>query len=133
MGAKLAFTRLSFDYTTSEAAFAYVLEAVDLLAREGWKLLPLYRFDPDTGLWRHRDARPEPPLALQDALIPAPAAVTAPESALRDQLAAARRVIRAVEAAPPDCPADPWVGEAFERLRWFPLPGEALARLRAPR
>jgi selenocysteine lyase/cysteine desulfurase len=127
MGAKLAFTRLSFDYTTSEAAFAYVLEAVDLLAREGWKLLPLYRFDPDTGLWRHRDARPEPPLALQDALTPAPAAVTAPESALRGQLAAARRIIRAVEAAPPACPADPWVGEAFERIRWFPLPGEAAA------
>jgi selenocysteine lyase/cysteine desulfurase len=132
IGAKLAFTRLSFDYTTSEAAFAYVLEAVDLLAREGWKLLPLYRFDPETGLWHHRDARPEPPLALHDALAPAPAAVSAPESALREQLAAARRIIRDVEAAPPAGPlADASVGEAFERIRWFPLPGEALAQLGA--
>jgi selenocysteine lyase/cysteine desulfurase len=128
MGAKLAFTRLSFDYTTSEAAFGYVLEAVDLLAREGWKLLPLYRFDAETGLWRHRDARPETPLTLYDALAPAPAAVTAPESALRGQLAEARRIIRALEAAPPAGPlADPWAGEAFERIRWFPLPADAAA------
>ncbi len=27
----------------------------------GWKLLPLYRFDPATGLWRHRRARPAGP------------------------------------------------------------------------
>ncbi|HEY7077470.1 MAG TPA: aminotransferase class V-fold PLP-dependent enzyme [Solirubrobacteraceae bacterium] len=134
MGAKLAFTRLSFNYCTSEAAFNYMVEAVDLVAREGWKLLPLYRFDPDTGLWHHRDARPEPPLALRDALAPPPAAVTAPESALPGQLAAARRIIRDVEAAPPPGPlADPRAGEGFERIRWFPLPGEGLAQLHAVR
>jgi selenocysteine lyase/cysteine desulfurase len=132
MGAKLAFTRLSFNYFVSDTVFDYVVDAVHLIAREGWKLLPLYRFDADTGMWHHRAADPRPPLALDEAFAPRPAPATAPESALRGQLAEARRVIRAVEASPPAGPvADPRVGEAFERIRWFPLPGEGLAQLRA--
>ena len=54
MGAKLAFTRLTFNYFISEAVFEYIVDAVHLVAREGWKLLPLYRFDPDSGMWHHR-------------------------------------------------------------------------------
>jgi hypothetical protein len=56
LGAKLAFTRLSFHYYLSETAFRYVVDAVRLLADEGDKLLAHYAFDPDTGLWRHRRA-----------------------------------------------------------------------------
>ena len=46
--------------TTSSARrrSTYVVEAVHLLAREGWKLLPLYRFDPESGLWHHRAGTP---------------------------------------------------------------------------
>jgi selenocysteine lyase/cysteine desulfurase len=134
MGAKLAFTRLSFPYFIGETAFRYVLDAVDLLAREGWKLLPLYSFDPVSGLWRHRDAGPRRPLSLRDALAPPPPLATAPDSVLSGQLEAARRVIAELEAAPPPGPLpDLWAGEAFERIRWFPLPGEGLAQLRAAR
>ena len=64
-GATLAFARVSFNYFISEAVFGYILDAVQLLANEGWKLLPRYRFDPATGLWHHATgpARPllEPP------------------------------------------------------------------------
>ena len=35
-----------------------------LVATHGWALLPEYRFDPYTGLWRHRDGLVEPPLRL---------------------------------------------------------------------
>ena len=56
MGAKLAFTRLSFNYFITDTVFEYIVAAVDMLATDGWKLLPLYRFDPDSGLWRHRAA-----------------------------------------------------------------------------
>ena len=38
LGAKLAFTRLSFSYAISDTAFEYVLAAVHLLAREGHRL-----------------------------------------------------------------------------------------------
>jgi hypothetical protein len=53
LGAKLAFTRISFGYFASEAAFRYIVDAVHLVADEGWKLLPYHRFDPASGLWEH--------------------------------------------------------------------------------
>jgi hypothetical protein len=133
MGAMLGFTRISFNYFISETTFSYILDAVHLVADHGWKLLPLYRFDPASGLWRHRSVSPEASPGLREMLSALPAQpVTAPESALSGQLDAARAIVAAVEAHPP---ADPIpsqvVGEEFERIRWFPLPAEALVRLRA--
>jgi selenocysteine lyase/cysteine desulfurase len=136
MGAKLAFTRISFNYYVSEAVFDYVVAAVHLVADEGWKLLPLYRFEADSGLWRHRGAAPEPAAPLRDFAAalgtpPRPFS-TAPESVLPGQLRAARDVIEGVQDRPPAGPLhDPVPGEEFERIRWFPLPGEGLAQLLA--
>ncbi|MGH3131737.1 MAG: aminotransferase class V-fold PLP-dependent enzyme, partial [Gaiellaceae bacterium] len=136
LGAKLAFVRVSFNYFISEAVFDYIVEAVHLLANDGWKLLPLYRFDPFTGLWHHESGRPRPPLSLHDVSFASgtlefhgPRA-TEPESALRRYLEEARRIVREVETAPSREPLrDPAVTPEFERARWFPLPGEALAQL----
>ena len=44
----------------------YIVDAVLLVARDGWRLLPDYRFDTATGLWHHRDGVVEPPLRLGD-------------------------------------------------------------------
>jgi selenocysteine lyase/cysteine desulfurase len=124
LGAKLGFTRLSFPFYISDPAFAYVLAAVHLLAREGWRLLALYRFDPATGLWHHRTAGLHTAPRLRDALTAEPARLrTAPDRVLPAQLEAARQILAAVPA--PSGPLDdPVVGEAFERIRWFALPGE---------
>jgi selenocysteine lyase/cysteine desulfurase len=46
MGALLAFTRVTFNYFISEPAFAYILDAIHLIADDGWKLLPLYASTP---------------------------------------------------------------------------------------
>ena len=121
MGAKLAFSRLSFPYFMSEAAFDYVLRAVHLVAEHGWKLLPRYRFDPESGLWQHRDAAPEPLPSLADALHGGPPPASVPERVLGRQLEAARAVLASIDTRPAD---DPRVSEAFERARWFPLPSE---------
>ena len=124
IGAKLAFTRLTFDYHMSEAAFAYILDGVRLLADQGWKLLPFYRFDPASGLWRHRDARPDALPSLRDLTTPR-RFPTAPERLLADQLHAARALLTGAGLRPPDAPETPDAGRAFERIRWFPLPEEA--------
>jgi hypothetical protein len=88
--------------------------------------LPLYRFDPANGLWRHGDARPAPTLA--DA--PLARATREPDDALAGRIEEACRIVRAVETAPPRLSApDPMLSPEFERIRWLPLPGEALARL----
>ena len=133
IGAKLAFTRLTFNYFISETVFAYILAAVHLLARDAWKLLPLYRFDPHSGLWRHRAGRSEPPASLMTALEAGPRRfATAPESMLPSRLEVARRVIRSVQAHPPaGLLHDPELSDEFERTRWFPLSGEALEELRS--
>ena len=133
-GAKLAFTRISFNYFISETVFGYIVDAVHLIAGEGWKLLPLYRFDPVTGLWHHRSGAPEERPSLRDALTEGgrPRPSSAPESVLTGQLQAAQRIIAAVQRRPPaGALNDPEITDEFERIRWFPLPSEGLARLRA--
>jgi hypothetical protein len=135
MGAKLAFTRLNFNYFITDAVFEYVLAAVHLIADEGHKLLALYRFDPESGLWQHRDRELAPALRLHDiaAALHAPSEppAGAPERVLAEQLREAQRVIAAAGAIPPPA-ADrcPTTSEAFERIRWFPLPAEAFAQQR---
>jgi selenocysteine lyase/cysteine desulfurase len=128
MGAKLAFARLSFPYFISEAAFEYVVQAVHLVADEGWKLLPLYRFDPVSGLWRHAARETPAPVTLRDPFAAADGleVTREPETALARHLDAARRVIRDMEAAPPPARIDAALPPEFERRRWFPLPGEGL-------
>jgi hypothetical protein len=122
LGAKLAFARLGFNYFISEAVFQYILEAVHLLADHGWKLLPAYRFDPASGTWRHRDAPPAPTLA--DAVVPC--RTLEPDRVLARHLVEARRIVQAVGAAPSgEVASDLALNPEFERIRWFPLPGEA--------
>jgi len=52
-GIKPGWVRVNFNYFISEAVFRYLVEAVDLVASDGWRFLPDYRFEPATGLWRH--------------------------------------------------------------------------------
>jgi selenocysteine lyase/cysteine desulfurase len=135
LGAKLGFARLSFNYFISEEVFRYIVDAVHLLADHGWKLLSLYRFDPASGLWRHRAWEPEVRTSLRAWLHEQPVNLpSASDRVLTGQLDAARAIIRAVEAHPPAGPLDdPEVSHEFERIRWFPLPGEAITRLRRDR
>jgi selenocysteine lyase/cysteine desulfurase len=135
-GAKIGFVRVSFSYSLSEAVFDYLVEAVHFLAEHAWKLLPLYRLDPYSSLWRHRDLSREPLLSLSDFSC-ADAGLgghrlweTVPESALPGYLEDAHRIVAEIEAGPP-APGrpSPRVSDEFERLRWFPLSEDALARL----
>jgi hypothetical protein len=109
------------------------LEAVDIVATDGWRLLPRYRFDPATGMWHHADGQPEPPMSLDDvgyeggAMGFAGHRHHAPEAALPGYLEQARTIL-----ADPSIEGDPVhleVGEDFEQLRWFWLPEEIAARI----
>jgi len=130
-GIKPGWVRVNFNYFISEASFAYVVEAVRLVARDGWKLLGEYRFDIERGLWRHRLGPVEPPLRLAQVSYETGSMSwprhhdTAPESALAGYLEEARRIF---DAATP-CADDPPIGvsEHFEALRWFDLPAACLA------
>jgi hypothetical protein len=130
-GIKPGWTRVSFNYFISEAVFRYIVEAVDLVAAEGWKLLPLYRFDPVTGLWRHRDGPVEPPFRLTDLsydaetgrlVVPPLPHDRAPEAALEGYLDEARRIFESAAVEGHDDTGSGAVSDDFEQLRWFELP-----------
>src|SRR6266542_2383473 len=129
-GIKPGWVRVNFNYFISEAVFEYLLEAVHLVSREGWKLLPDYSFDPASGRWRHRRGPIEPPLRL-DALrydewgaLCYPSSHThAGDSALAGYLDEARQLLARLPERPGgDGSTLPGVTADFEALRWFVLP-----------
>lgn len=136
-GIKPGWVRVNFNYFISEAVFRYVVEAVHLVASHGYTLLPQYRFDPVTGLWRHRRGPAEAPPTLDAVRYVAgamefdSARTQEPESALEGYLERAREIFAAAASDRGDGPVrdEPCAAE-FERLRWFPLPEEIDAALR---
>ena len=134
-GIKPGWTRVSFNYFISEAVFQYLVAAVDMVAEHGWKLLPEYRFDPASGLWRHMHGPVEPRLRLGqlrydtstgDLVVPRLGHDRAPESELIGYLEEARERFGAVTAAAHAAPAAGRLSAEFEHLRWFELPAESL-------
>ncbi|XP_056640818.1 uncharacterized protein LOC130447813 isoform X2 [Diorhabda sublineata] len=47
------FTRISLPYFINDTELAFIMEAVKMVATEGWKLLPQYVVDLETAEWRH--------------------------------------------------------------------------------
>jgi selenocysteine lyase/cysteine desulfurase len=132
-GIKPGWVRVNFNYFISETVCDYVLEAVALVARDGWRLLPDYRFEPDTGLWKHRRAAAEPPLRLahvtydEDGVMRYPRHDDrAPDSALTGYLDEARALFAAAAGSAETDLVD-LVSADFEHLRWFELPATCLA------
>jgi len=128
-GIKPGWVRVNFNYFIGEEVFDFILQAVEIVASDGWKLLPQYRFDAPTGLWRHAAGLAEPPLSLADIdYSSGRMAYSAhrhrePASRLADYLAEARAMLSAPSPAAQPV-VDPELDPDVEALRWFPLPGE---------
>ena len=65
-GIKPGWARVNLNYFISPTQADYIAAAVQLIAADGYRLLPAYRLDPRTGLWRHAGGAPRPPLRLTD-------------------------------------------------------------------
>ncbi len=137
-GVKPGWVRVNFNYFLSETQFQFLIDAIHLIATDGWKLLPHYRFCAESGLWQHRRGRPSAAMRLADVSYRTGKMeyrsrhATEPEWALPGYLDDARRIIAeavgAYGAAPGDL-GDPPLTDDFEHLRWFALPAEVLAEL----
>jgi selenocysteine lyase/cysteine desulfurase len=130
-GIKPGWTRINFNYFISGTVAGYLIDAVDLIATRGHRLLPDYRFDPHTGLWRHHHGPPPPPLRLRDLHYAPDGTLRSPARhacAGEDSLAGYLRQARDLLAARPDRIDDGRTGlpDDFEALRWFPLPAACL-------
>ncbi len=127
-GIKPGWIRVSFNYFITDAVFQYIVDAVDMVATSGWRLLPRYRFDVDSGLWQHRDGRGDPPVSLTEidyrsgAMRYTVEPRRDPDYILSDYLKAADEILASAtgdgDLTPPE------VSVEFEHLRWFTLPHE---------
>jgi selenocysteine lyase/cysteine desulfurase len=126
LGIKPGWTRVSFSFYLSEAAFSYIIEAVHLVATYGERLLPEYTFDLESGLWSHRDIAA--PLASLSRLWYGEDGTLrggvnherVGEDVLESYLEHGRKILESrpeVDEVP-----DAVLNEACERLRWFELP-----------
>ncbi|OON27363.1 MULTISPECIES: aminotransferase class V-fold PLP-dependent enzyme [Micromonospora] len=135
-GIKPGWARITFNYFISDVVADYLVDAVDLIARHGHRLLTDYRFDVGSGLWRHRRG-PERPLRLADLgplLTGGPMAVgrreRVGEEALAGHLREARRIIAGRDDRLDESPTG--LPSGVEALRWFHLPPACTAPPDAP-
>jgi hypothetical protein len=121
--------RVNFNYFIPEEVFRFLVEAVHVIANDGYRLLPEYTFEPVSGLWEHRSGLVEPPLSLNDIsyqngeMSYATHQKTEPLSRLADYLTLAEQFFQASHPSREEIGTLPRT-EHFETLRWFWLPEE---------
>uniref|UniRef100_A0A336LW48 CSON006245 protein n=1 Tax=Culicoides sonorensis TaxID=179676 RepID=A0A336LW48_CULSO len=134
------YTRITLPFFMSDNEVGFILEALKMVATEGWKLLPQYEIDVKTKEWRHHSnslAKERKFLStiryidgkmlFTDRRISG--AGTYPQS-YSDCLQTARNLFNrsrkmAIRATPSDSLNLKLQKETEERLRWYMLPGEA--------
>ncbi len=137
-GIKPGWIRINFNYFISDTVADYLIDAVELVADRSHRLLADYRFDPHTGLWRHRGGIPQPPLRLTDLRFAPDGTLSCPgrhpragEDALGGYLKQARDLLAShadhIDDGPTGLTSD------FEALRWFHLPPACLTAQPASR
>lgn len=126
-GIKPGWVRVGFNYFIDEPTFAYLVDAVNLVADHGAAFLPYYRFEPDAGLWRHVGHQEATPMTLAEIDYRS-GAMAYPDRRQRGRdeldryLTEGRRLCGQARAQPPTPLAGPETTADFEHLRWFPYP-----------
>ncbi len=128
-GIKPGWVRVNFNYFISDSVFQFIIDAVDFLASEGWRFLPHYRFDPVSGVWRHRLAPQGTSLSLSEINYKSGKMqyrsqhITEPDDACLEYIVTARALAQKLKCEGSDI--EPCLlSSDLEKLRWFPLPGD---------
>ncbi|CAG4960891.1 unnamed protein product [Colias eurytheme] len=132
------FCRISLPFFMSEHELAFVLEALKMVATEGWKILPQYAVNAETGQWRHhtcsvlRDKKSLYSLRFHDGKITAhERRVSGPgifPQTYTECLQTARNLFSRARKLAMKCPAietEVNFNPKIDYLRWFMLPKEA--------
>lgn len=121
--------RLNFNYFIDEGEFEYLLSAIMLVAKHGWRLLPHYHFDNDSGVWRYQRQQDRSTRSLNALNFAAYCQQARPETEptldLREQLQFAEQTLLSTNHT--DGNARLILSETAERLRWFVLPQDVAA------
>ncbi|XP_050672823.1 uncharacterized protein LOC126970783 isoform X2 [Leptidea sinapis] len=132
------FCRISLPFFMSDGELAFVLEALKMVATEGWKILPQYVVNAETGQWKHhtcsilRDKKSLHSIRFQDGKMTAnERRISGPgifPTSYNECLKTARNLFnRARKLAMKYPPIEPIVdfNPKVDYLRWFMLPKEA--------
>jgi selenocysteine lyase/cysteine desulfurase len=122
---KPGWVRVNFNYFITEEEFQFIVDAVHLIAHQGWRLLGQYRYESATALWRHVDGIPEPPMSLDavDFTNTRDMGVVhrEPQARFPEYLEEAQAIL--AQAVVNDGEGDA-LDEEAEALRWFALPSD---------
>lgn len=117
--------RLNFNYFIDDETFEYLARAVELVAAEGWRLLPFYQFDEASGTWRFQAKKMELSRGWDPINIEKEGSI-ASETAAPNQLAGF--LIQAsnemLKERPTEIRYSLDLPECVDELRWFVLPQE---------
>src|SRR5215475_1135621 len=127
LGIKPGWARVNFNYFISEAVGDFIIDAVDLVATKGHRLLSDYVFDPRSGLWRHRAHRDDEPASFEGFLTAADRVEPIGEHALRGYLTEASAVFDGRSDRLDDRPSG--LPPELEELREFHLPPGCLEQV----
>lgn len=137
------FVRLNFNYFLTELEVQYVLDAIEFIANEGWKLLPKYAFRTDTNEWHHQNAKKLPgrkwlgDISYMSGKMEYPKRIQdkSSESDFPRYLEEARKAVEsAVQEYQDNRLMDTYEDDHLllrddaERLRWFVYPEEAFVK-----
>jgi len=131
-GIKPGWVRVNFNYFIDEPTFQYIVDAIHLIATDGVHLLPSYRFEPDLGLWHHRQGNIGPTMSLNEISYASGEMWfenrrRTQEINLAQHLEAARALLSEARIHPDNPFAHPQTNADFEQLRWFPYPDDIAA------
>jgi selenocysteine lyase/cysteine desulfurase len=115
--------RLNFNYFINEETFDYLLKAIEYVSVLGWKLLPFYQFDADSGTWRYQGASIKLESLCLDSLLAEdrqPAVICA--KPLSEYLEEALFELNKVDDGRVRYSLS--LPESANQLRWFALPQE---------
>ena len=63
---KPGFTRLGLPWFSPKKEIMYILEAIELISKYGWSLLPQYEYNHETAEWRHKSVANSKPEQLKN-------------------------------------------------------------------
>jgi len=118
-------SRINFNYFIDESTFEYLLRAVELVATDGWRLLPFYQYDESSGVWRYQNKKMKLPANIREVNFLAMQSnknkiACADSGSLNDYLIQAEQELSRVDRNAETYSLE--LDEISENLRWFVLP-----------
>jgi hypothetical protein len=116
--------RLNFNYFIDESTFEYLVSAVELVANYGWRLLPYYQFDEESGTWRFQGKKMQlnAGVCIEDLFGPSNAPAFAEPDLLGEFSSLA--AVELQKNYRNDIQYSMELPEEVNKLRWFVLPQE---------